>query len=74
MAVCYPTQIRASGTGWAHGLGRFGAIAGPLTGGELIRMHMHMAQIFWAPAIMSVIGCLATIWLSRAALHRFPKK
>ncbi|WP_167284801.1 MFS transporter [Paraburkholderia sp. Cy-641] len=74
MAVCYPTQIRASGTGWAHGLGRFGAIAGPLTGGELIRMHVHMAQIFWAPAIMSVIGCVATIWLSRVARHRFPKK
>jgi MFS transporter, AAHS family, 4-hydroxybenzoate transporter len=74
MAVCYPTQIRASGTGWAHGLGRFGAIAGPMTGGELIRMHMHMAQIFWAPAIVSVIGCAATIWLARAARDRFPTK
>ena len=73
MAICYPTQIRASGTGWAHGLGRFGAIAGPITGGELIRMHMPMAQIFWAPAIMSTIGCVATIWLSRAARDRFPK-
>jgi MFS transporter, AAHS family, 4-hydroxybenzoate transporter len=74
MAVCYPTQIRASGTGWAHGLGRFGAIAGPMTGGELIHMRMHMAQIFWAPAIVSIIGCVATIWLSRAARDRFPTK
>jgi AAHS family 4-hydroxybenzoate transporter-like MFS transporter len=74
MAICYPTQIRASGTGWAHGLGRFGAIAGPMTGGKLIHMHMPMAQIFWAPAIMSVIGCIATIWLSRAARDRFVRK
>jgi AAHS family 4-hydroxybenzoate transporter-like MFS transporter len=74
MAVCYPTQIRASGTGWAHGLGRFGAIAGPMTGGELIHMRLHMAQIFWAPAIVSVVGCVATIWLSRAARDRFPTK
>jgi AAHS family 4-hydroxybenzoate transporter-like MFS transporter len=74
MAVCYPTQIRASGTGWAHGLGRFGAIAGPMTGGELIHMRMHMAQIFWAPAIVSIIGCVATIWLSRVARDRFPTK
>jgi len=74
MAICYPTQIRASGTGWAHGLGRFGAIAGPMTGGQLIHMHVPMAQIFWAPAIMSVIGCLATIWLASAARDRFPTK
>jgi MFS transporter, AAHS family, 4-hydroxybenzoate transporter len=33
-----------------------------------------MAQIFWAPAIVSVIGCVATIWLSREARDRFPKK
>ncbi|GAB2897600.1 aromatic acid/H+ symport family MFS transporter [Paraburkholderia jirisanensis] len=74
MALCYPTQIRASGTGWAHGLGRLGAIAGPMTGGKLIHMHVQMAQIFWAPAIMSVVGCMATIWLSRAARERFPTR
>ena len=35
-ATIYPTPLRATGTGWALGVGRIGAILGPLAGGGLI--------------------------------------
>ncbi|MEQ1949412.1 MAG: MFS transporter, partial [Bryobacteraceae bacterium] len=37
-AVCgsfYPTFIRSTGTGWALGIGRIGAVIGPVLGGQL---------------------------------------
>lgn len=35
-ARIYPTSVRVTGVGWALGVGRLGAIAGPLVGGVLI--------------------------------------
>jgi len=35
-AAQYPTAIRATGVGWALGVGRIGAIVGPLVGGGLL--------------------------------------
>ena len=34
----YPTSVRASGVGWALGIGRVGSIVGPLVGGVLLTM------------------------------------
>ena len=34
--LIYPPNIRATGAGWAMGLGRIGGVAGPLLGGALI--------------------------------------
>ena len=31
--LLYPTQFRSKGVGWALGIGRFGAVVGPLLGG-----------------------------------------
>ena len=38
-AVFYPTYIRATGVGWALGIGRFGSIVGPIVGGVLLQAH-----------------------------------
>jgi AAHS family 4-hydroxybenzoate transporter-like MFS transporter len=73
MGLCYPTQIRANGVGWSHGIGRFGAISGPMIGGALIQMHLTMPVMFFAPAMSLLIGCLATTWLSVVAAERFPR-
>jgi MFS family permease len=35
-AAVYPTAVRATGVGWALGVGRLGAIIGPLVGGALL--------------------------------------
>ncbi len=42
-ALCgtiYPTYMRAMGAGWAFGIGRIGAIVGPVIGGYLLSMGL----------------------------------
>lgn len=47
----YPPGIRATGTGWALGLGRVGQIGGPLVGGVLLGAGWLPAQIFLAASV-----------------------
>ncbi|MBE0981597.1 aromatic acid/H+ symport family MFS transporter, partial [Escherichia coli] len=35
-AQFYPAWVRSTGVGWAAGVGRLGAIAGPMLGGSLL--------------------------------------
>jgi MFS transporter, AAHS family, 4-hydroxybenzoate transporter len=60
-ARIYPTEIRATGVGWAVGAGRIGAIIGPLLGGIMIGFGFSMATnfiVFALPAIISGIAIL----------------
>jgi len=57
----YPAHVRATGTGWALGVGRFGSILGPLFGSLLLAMHIPVAQIFFFCAIPAVIAALLII-------------
>ena len=54
----YPAHVRATGTGWALGVGRFGSILGPLFGGMLLAMHIPVQQIFFFCAIPAVVAAL----------------
>jgi AAHS family 4-hydroxybenzoate transporter-like MFS transporter len=45
-AMFYPTSVRATGIGWSLGIGRVGAIIGPLIGGFLISLHWPNSSIF----------------------------
>ena len=59
-AKIYPTEIRATGVGWAIGLGRMGAVVGPFVGGLLIKQYVSMELsfiIFAVPLLVS--GLLA---------------
>jgi MFS transporter, AAHS family, 4-hydroxybenzoate transporter len=47
----YPPGIRSTGTGWALGTGRVGAIVGPLLGGVLLAQGWRAREIFTAAAI-----------------------
>lgn len=61
-AKLYPTELRATGVGWAIGLGRFGAVIGPYIGGLLINAGIGMEAnfiIFALPLIIS--GMIAFI-------------
>jgi AAHS family 4-hydroxybenzoate transporter-like MFS transporter len=64
-AMFYPTYIRATGVGWALGIGRIGAIVGPTVGGIMLALHWSSAEIFGAGAIPSVIAALAILGLLR---------
>ncbi|HEY1410839.1 MAG TPA: MFS transporter [Rhodopila sp.] len=62
----YPPAIRATGTGWALGLGRIGQIGGPLVGGTLLQLGWASQEIFLAasvPAACVAIGMASLGWL-----------
>jgi benzoate transport len=54
-AHAYPTQVRASGTGFAIGIGRGGSALAPVLGG-----YLQVAG-FGRPAIFIIMGCSALI-------------
>jgi AAHS family 4-hydroxybenzoate transporter-like MFS transporter len=68
--LLYPTQFRSKGVGWALGIGRFGAIVGPLLGGQLIKMHLPMRQLFLAASAPMWLGAVAALVLVRLCYVR----
>jgi AAHS family 4-hydroxybenzoate transporter-like MFS transporter len=66
-AAFYPTSVRATGVGWALGIGRVGSIVGPLVGGMLLTMKWSTASVFAAAAVAAMCAALAAFWLSRLA-------
>ena len=54
----YPTTIRSTGIGWAIGLGRSGAVIGPLIAGYMIAADFDLSFIFYSFAIPMTIGGL----------------
>ncbi len=55
-AKVYPTEIRSTGIGWAIGLGRSGAVAGPAVAGYLILAGFDMSANFFFFAVPMAIG------------------
>jgi MFS transporter, AAHS family, 4-hydroxybenzoate transporter len=55
-ATYYPTYLRSTGIGWVLGVGRIGAIAGPVLAGELIRLDWSAHQLFTAAAVPAVVS------------------
>lgn len=57
-AKLYPTKVRATGVGWALGLGRFGAVFGPYSGGLLIAYGVSLELNFIVFSIPLLIAAL----------------
>jgi MFS family permease len=55
-AKVYPTSIRSTGIGWAIGLGRLGAVAGPAIAGYLIASGLNMSANYYVFAVPMAIG------------------
>ena len=55
-ARIYPAEIRATGVGWAIGLGRMGAVVGPYTGGLLIAAGISLEVNFMIFAVPILLG------------------
>ena len=64
-AKAYPTAIRATGVGWALGIGRVGSICGPLIGAALLSTHWEMRHVFMLSAIPVTVAAIAALFLSR---------
>jgi len=66
-ATFYPTSVRASGVGWALGIGRVGSIIGPLVGGVLLSMKWSTGTVFMTAAAAALCAALSAFALSRLA-------
>jgi MFS transporter, AAHS family, 4-hydroxybenzoate transporter len=66
-AAFYPTSVKATGVGWALGIGRIGSIVGPVVGGVLLEQKWSAAAVFMAAAGAALCAALAAFSLSRLA-------
>jgi AAHS family benzoate transporter-like MFS transporter len=55
----HPPQVRASALGWAAGVGRVGAITGPVIGGALLGAGYAFPWGFYVFAIVGALGAVA---------------
>jgi AAHS family benzoate transporter-like MFS transporter len=60
VAEFYSLSVRSTGLGWASGMGRVGAIVGPMLGGLLLAAELPMALNFLAFSIPGLVSVLAT--------------
>ena len=58
-AQFYPQAIRSTGLGWASGVGRTGAIVGPLLGGWLMAASLPLSMNFLVFAVPGLVAALA---------------
>lgn len=59
-AAFYPPIIRATGVGWAVGIGRIGAIVSPLVGGWILGQHLATAAVLGLLAV-PILACAASV-------------
>jgi len=67
----YPTQLRSTGIGWVLGIGRVGAIAGPVLAGELMRLDWSAGALFRAAAVPAVVSA-GLMYSLRSAVTKSP--
>ncbi|SHL36494.1 Major Facilitator Superfamily protein [Pseudonocardia thermophila] len=70
----YPTSIRATGTSWATGIARFGAIAGAAAGTVLVAVGMNYREVFLS-LLMPAAVCICAVFVkgrASIALRRAP--
>lgn len=60
-AQFYPLAMRSTGLGWASGVGRTGAIVGPLLGGSLMAAALPLKMNFLAFAVPGLVAAVAMV-------------
>ncbi|WNW10604.1 MFS transporter [Pseudomonas sp. DTU_2021_1001937_2_SI_NGA_ILE_001] len=69
-AQLYGLSMRSTGLGWASGIGRNGAIVGPLLGGALMAANLPLQLNFMAFAIPGAIAAIAMTVFAVSAQRR----
>jgi len=73
-ALVYPTSLRANGSGWELGIGRFGSIIGPLLGALFVGLSVEKLYLWSAlPFAAGAIVCFAIHALNTARLNAHPE-
>jgi MFS transporter, AAHS family, 4-hydroxybenzoate transporter len=65
----YETALRATGLGWSMGIGRVGAIAGPVLGGMLIGTGVALKLLFVIAGLISLGAALAVFLMGKLVLR-----
>jgi MFS transporter, AAHS family, 4-hydroxybenzoate transporter len=68
-AMYYPTALRSTGIGWCLGVGRVGAIIGPVIAGELLTLKWPTSSLFLAAAVPALIACVFMFSLRWAGIR-----
>jgi len=71
-AAYYPTYIRATGVGWALGIGRIGAIIGPGIGGLMLALQWSRQTLLLATAVPELVAVAAILLLIRLDRGKAP--
>lgn len=66
VAQFYPAHVRSTGMGWASGIGRVGAIVGPVLTGALLGFDLPHQMNFIA---IAVPGCIAALAITLVNLN-----
>lgn len=65
----YPVSSRATALGWAAGVGRTGAILGPIVGGFLVGAALAVPWGFYTFALAGVIAALIIFLIPKSPAH-----
>jgi MFS transporter, AAHS family, 4-hydroxybenzoate transporter len=69
-ASIYPPERRATGIGWAVGIGRGGAVIGPLIGGYMMAAQAPLPLLFGVYCVPLLLCGLAVYLIGSLAAHR----
>jgi len=69
--LIYPTEARSNGVGFALGIGRLGAIVGPLVGAELIARKTPVSELFGWASLPMIVGAVAAVAVTALCYRRF---
>jgi MFS family permease len=61
----YPTEVRATGMGFAIGVGRFGAIVAPILSGALLDRGWAPAQLYFLFSVPFAVAAVAMLAIRR---------
>lgn len=60
-ASFYPTEARATGSSWMHGIGRWGAVLSAFAGAQMLAMGWSFSQVFGALSVPAALTALAIL-------------
>jgi MFS transporter, AAHS family, 4-hydroxybenzoate transporter len=63
-STLYPTEIRATGVGWSLGVGRVGAIVGPVVAAQLVGLNWSSQTLFLAASVPAACSCVVVVGLA----------
>ena len=64
----YPAAVRSTGIGWSLGIGRLGAILGPLVGGWILASSLGLEWNFYFFGVVALVGALLVSLVPRRPL------